>query len=96
MTQQLIELIERVKTWPVERQKDAARLLEAMEGSGTSVYRLSDDERRAVDVGPAAFEDVAEISQAHEIGVAARLEHAVFAATDRLGERPELGVATDD
>ncbi len=51
MTQQLIKLIERVKTWPVERQKDAARLLEAMEGSGTSVYLLSDHERRAVDVG---------------------------------------------
>jgi hypothetical protein len=51
MTQQLIELIERVKTWPVERQKDVARLLEAMEESGTKVYRLSDDERRAVNVG---------------------------------------------
>ena len=46
MTQQLIELIERVKTWPVERQKDVARLLEAMEGSGTKLYQLSDDERR--------------------------------------------------
>jgi hypothetical protein len=51
MTHQLIELIERVKSWPVERQKDAARLLEAMEESGTKVYRLSADERRAVDVG---------------------------------------------
>jgi hypothetical protein len=51
MTEQLIELIKRVKTWPIERQKDAARLLEAMEESGTDVYRLSDDERRAVNVG---------------------------------------------
>jgi plasmid stabilization system protein ParE len=45
---------------------------------------------------PAAFEDVAEISQTREARVAARLEAAVFAATDRLGERPEFGVATDD
>jgi plasmid stabilization system protein ParE len=45
---------------------------------------------------PAAFEDVAEISQAHEARVAARIEDAIFAAADRLGERPELGVATDD
>ncbi len=51
MTEQLVELIERLKTWPVERQKDAARLLEAMEESGTDVYRLSDDERRAINVG---------------------------------------------
>ena len=51
MTEQLVELIERLKTWPIERQKDAARLLEAMEESGTDVYSLSDDERRAVDVG---------------------------------------------
>jgi plasmid stabilization system protein ParE len=45
---------------------------------------------------PAALEDVAEISQSHEASVAARLEDAVFTAADRLGERPELGVATDD
>jgi plasmid stabilization system protein ParE len=45
---------------------------------------------------PVAFEDVAAISQSHGASVAARLEDAVFAATDRLAERPELGVATDD
>ena len=45
---------------------------------------------------PAAFEDAAEISQTREARVAARLEAAVFSTTDRLGERPEFGVATDD
>lgn len=51
MTQELSEIIERVKTWPAWRQDDAAYLLEMMEQSGTSVYRLSDDEREAVREG---------------------------------------------
>ena len=45
MTQQLIEIIERVKSWPEWRQDDAAYLLEMMEESGTRLYRLSDEER---------------------------------------------------
>ena len=48
MTQQLIEIIERVKSWPEWRQDDAAYLLEMMEESGTKIYRLSDEERLAV------------------------------------------------
>ena len=48
MTQQLKEMIERVKTWPEWRQEDAAYLLEMMEESGTKIYRLSDEERDAV------------------------------------------------
>jgi hypothetical protein len=51
MTQQLKEMIERVKTWPEWRQEDAAYLLEMMEESGTKVYRLSDEEREAVREG---------------------------------------------
>jgi orotidine-5'-phosphate decarboxylase len=51
MTQQLKEMIERVKTWPEWRQEDAAYLLEMMEESGTKVYRLSDEERDAVREG---------------------------------------------
>ena len=51
MTQQLIEIIERVKSWPVWRQDDAAYLLEMMEESGTKIYRLSDEERLAVREG---------------------------------------------
>lgn len=45
MTQQLIEIIERVKSWPDWRQDNAAYLLEIMEDSGTRLYRLSDEER---------------------------------------------------
>jgi predicted transcriptional regulator len=51
MTNQLLELIERVKKWPTERQQDVARMLEAMEASGTEVYRLTDEERRLVNEG---------------------------------------------
>lgn len=48
------ELIERVKTWPAQRQDDVARVIERMEESGTEIYRLSDDERRLVDEGLAS------------------------------------------
>ena len=51
MTHQLSEIIERVKAWPKCRQDDAAYLLEMMEESGTTVYRLSDEERDAVREG---------------------------------------------
>ena len=54
MTRQLKEIIERVKTWPVQRQQDVARMIKAMEESGTDVYRLSDEERRLVDEGLAS------------------------------------------
>ena len=51
MTQELSEIIKRVKTWPAWRQEDAAYLLEMMEESGTTIYRLSDEERDAVREG---------------------------------------------
>jgi hypothetical protein len=51
MTEQLKEMIERMKTWPEWRQEDAAYLLEMMEESGTAIYRLSDEERDAVREG---------------------------------------------
>ena len=54
MSHQLIEIIERVKTWPEWRQDDAAYLLEMMEESGTKIYRLSDEERDAVREGLAS------------------------------------------
>jgi hypothetical protein len=48
------EIIERVKTWPAQRQEDVARVIERMEESGTEMYRLSDEERRLVDEGLAS------------------------------------------
>ena len=51
MSPQLSKIIERVKAWPEWRQEDAAYLLEMMEDSGTSIYKLSDEERDAVREG---------------------------------------------
>ena len=46
-------VLDRVKTWPPERQQDAARVLLEMEAQGTEVYVLSDDERAAIEEGMA-------------------------------------------
>lgn len=51
MIKNLEDVLERVKTWPEQRQADAARVLEAMEQTGTAAYTLSDDERAAVEIG---------------------------------------------
>jgi predicted transcriptional regulator len=51
MNKKLEDVLDRVQHWPEERQQDAARLLEAMELSGTTVYQLTDEERAAVEVG---------------------------------------------
>lgn len=54
MTQQLIEILQRVKTWPAWRQEDVARVIARMESSGTKTYRLSDEERFLIDEGIAS------------------------------------------
>jgi predicted transcriptional regulator len=38
-------VLDRVRTWPLSRQEDAAQVLLQMEASGTEVYHLSDEER---------------------------------------------------
>ena len=46
MTKSQIEsVLERVKTWPPERQEDAARVLLAMEAEDAGPYGLSPEER---------------------------------------------------
>jgi len=54
MTKQLQEIIERVMRWPEWRQADAAHLLEAIERSGTEMYKVTDEERRLIDEGLAS------------------------------------------
>jgi len=50
MTKTEIEaVLGRVRTWPSERQEDAARILLEMEAHGTEVYRLSDEERAEIE-----------------------------------------------
>ena len=50
---QIDAVLDRVKTWPPERQEDAARVLLQMEAASTEVYILSDDERAAIEEGMA-------------------------------------------
>jgi predicted transcriptional regulator len=51
MIKTLEDVLERVKSWPKQRQEDAARVLETMEQSGTGPYQLSNEERAAVEIG---------------------------------------------
>lgn len=51
MTKALEDILDKVRTWPSERQEEAARLLEKMEQGGSSLYRLSDEERALVEIG---------------------------------------------
>ena len=41
---QIDAVLERVRTWPAERQEDAARLLLEMEAQDASPYRLTDEQ----------------------------------------------------
>jgi hypothetical protein len=46
--QQVKQILDRVLTWPPERQEDAARLLAEMEQQHTSPYRLTDEQAEEV------------------------------------------------
>jgi hypothetical protein len=54
---QVKEILDRVLTWPAERQADVARVVELMEEQDASPYRLSDEqvaevERRLAEPNP--------------------------------------------
>lgn len=56
MTKDQIEAVfERVRSWPTERQEQAARILVAFEGRARGTYRLDADE--AADIEAALEED---------------------------------------
>jgi len=46
--EQVKEILDRVLTWPPERQEDAARVLTAMEEQDTSTLRLTDEQAAEV------------------------------------------------
>ena len=57
MTKEQIEQIfERVRTWPMERQEDAAHILLRMEELGVEPYQLDGDERREIEAALAEAE----------------------------------------
>lgn len=45
---QVKEILDRVLTWPAERQADAAEVLTLMEAQDTSTYRLTDEQAAEV------------------------------------------------
>lgn len=48
---QVKQVLDRVLTWPPERQQDAAELLLALEAHEGELYQPSDDERTAIEQG---------------------------------------------
>jgi DNA-binding PadR family transcriptional regulator len=42
--EQVKAVLDRVLTWPIERQEDAAKVLMQMESQDESVYRLTDEQ----------------------------------------------------
>ena len=49
--QQIEEILNRVRTWPLERQEDAAAILLRMEEQGTQVYELTEEEQADIEAG---------------------------------------------
>jgi len=49
MTKLLREVIERVQTWPDDRQDDAARFLLDLEAQQTNAYRLTQEQVKEVE-----------------------------------------------
>jgi predicted transcriptional regulator len=50
---QIDAVLDRVRTWPPERQEDAVRVLLRMEEAGTEVYELSPEELADIEEGMA-------------------------------------------
>jgi hypothetical protein len=56
-------LLERVASWPAEDQEELSELAREIEARRTGVYRLSEEERAAIDAsrrGPLASDDEVE------------------------------------
>ncbi|MGV1014952.1 MAG: hypothetical protein ACOYB4_08285 [Methyloceanibacter sp.] len=49
MTTLMDKALKAVRSWPQDRQDEAAALLLALDGLGSGPYRASDDELRAID-----------------------------------------------
>jgi hypothetical protein len=52
---QVREILDRVLTWPPQRQQDAVRVLSEMERQDASICRLTDDQAREVERRRADF-----------------------------------------
>jgi hypothetical protein len=59
---QVKEVLDRVLTWPPERQEDAAQLLLHLEAHEGALYHASDEEWAAIEEGFAEYGERVEIS----------------------------------
>ena len=66
-------VLDRVRTWPPDRQQDAARVLLEMEAQGMEVYQLSEDELADVEEG---LKEIERGEVASDEQVAALFRHA--------------------
>ena len=66
MTKLMEKALEAVRDWPKERQDEAAALLLALDRLGTTPYRATEDELRAIDE---ALEQMARGERASEAQV---------------------------
>jgi hypothetical protein len=64
MIKALAQAIEKVKALPKERQEYAAEILEQIADTDNELYRLSDEERRAVHEGLAELDRGEQASEA--------------------------------
>ena len=51
MDKTLDKALDRIRSWPPDRQEDLVRMLDEIELSGVGVYDMSDEEERLVRVG---------------------------------------------
>jgi hypothetical protein len=51
MDKTLDNALDRIRSWPPDRQEDLVRMLDEIESSGVTVYDLSDEEERLIRVG---------------------------------------------
>jgi hypothetical protein len=68
------EILERVMTWPEERQEDAARVLSEMEEYDASDYRLTDEQ--AEEVRRPARSRTVRAMKIHAPGISGRSAHS--------------------
>jgi hypothetical protein len=72
MSQSTKDVLERVRSWPVEDQEELAEVAREIEARRTGVYVLADEEKAAIEAarrsGVASDADVAAFWKRHGIG----------------------------
>jgi hypothetical protein len=51
MTKTIDKALNRIRSWPTERQQDLVHMLDEIENAGVQIYEMSEAERQLVQVG---------------------------------------------